>query len=260
MSKYLGKELVNKPKEWSWSSENGTVYTYEHVGTPDEIKKLIENYKKAGSDIKSVTEGSPLWKLQVESSYVSGSTSGGSSNDAGTPTWELRFNTVNKPLDQFKTYKAASYYNRTVIQVWKIMYDRGEIDVPTVAEAIAKSGIEASLVDNDVVQKYIDHRLKGTDSFDAVIPVIRLTLSQAKESSAKAALDGCGKIVSASSIGLPSGVIAKFAMPTQADGTAYEWLKKYPEITKQRTRYNISQEWEGYELASKEIYGGKDEP
>jgi hypothetical protein len=258
-NKLIGKDLIQKPLVRSWTPETSWTTTKVYKGTPERINTLVAELQKAGTTIKKLEEGNPLWTLEVETGFESGGGGGGGQAVGLSETWELGFNQVNKPLETFPYYKSATFNTRSCIYVWKKLYEQGELPIPTAARAVEASEIEG-FIDMPILNNYIEQRLKGIDSYDVALPVIRLTQSMAKETQAKASMLNVNRVVAAADIGLPSGTLSKFALPQQEGGKAWEWVKKYPTITKQRMRYNISQEWWGFETASKMLYGGSEEP
>lgn len=259
-NRLIGSELVNKPVVKRWSLEQGWTTTKKHIGTPDEIRDLIQRYQNAFTTITKLEEGDPLWTLEVEHAVTNTGGGGPTPDDSmrQSRSFELNFNRMTQPLNTHPHYiDGVSDDTRRVIYTWDKLFDKGELPLPTLASAKEAAQVDTG-VDEEKVEDYISQRLLGIDSYDSYLPVVTITTYLGREASARASLDRCGMAVDPSDMDLPNdSVIAKFVMPTPQDDSSeqFVWIKGWPRITRNGNRYSIQQDYSAYRKASKLLYG-----
>jgi hypothetical protein len=117
------------------------------------------------------------------------------------------------------------------------------------------------------LNQYAKLRLFGVDSYQETVWRVRMSMTVSRASLIKCKNSDIGKIVSWSSIGVPSA--AKFNQPsvhvckplgggTFTDDLVAEWLVQPPQVRWRKTlrKWDVTQEWIGTVAASSVIYDG----
>jgi len=229
-----------------WSRVDGVSTEKRYVGPSDRIRDLFNDLTNSpttnGADEISEDFNGANGELVVRIADDSGGEDGGVTEL--NAVWELRTNTVQKPIESRREFDTLSAADKRTIE-----------KEAREAETLSISGTAATKLYAYYANQVLDYLASDL--------LLTKSVTVSNRSTITAIYSGLNRVTTIGAINPPSALLGTLSSLPRADGTgdaAWEWLYLGPQVRQvTKTKYQISYSWHGAERWAL-IYGGSWNP
>jgi len=225
----------------TWSQTNGVSNVQRFVGPAtlihDKFNELVSSEDNGADEIAENYDGAK-GELRIMTADYSGDGTTGGNTEALNTVWELRTNTVYKPIESRREFDSLNTLDSDTSKKRKI-------------EAAARDATANPYPSDSAAKKLYAYYANQVLDYPLADLMLTKSTKVSKRNEIKATYTNLNRVVTITSINPPSVLIGTISTLPKSDGSGnagWEWLYLGPQIVQlTRSTYQILYTWHGAE-------------